>query len=143
MKNKIVRIFVLVCALMMLLPVVASAAIPYSTYTYSIDGEVLNSPDAYVPQGIINSETLKLEQNLKNPADIESDGDGNLYITDKKNNRIVVVDKYYDTKLIIGKFINQHGVDDSFNEPESAFVHEYLDDNGEKQKELFVCDKFN
>ena len=34
MKNKIVRIFVLVCALMMLLPMVASAAIPYSASIY-------------------------------------------------------------------------------------------------------------
>ena len=141
--KKTIRFIAVLFALIMLLTPAISATVPYSTYTYSIDGEVLNSPDAYVPQGIINSETLKLEQNLKNPADIESDGDGNLYITDKKNNRIVVVDKYYDTKLIIGKFINQHGVDDSFNEPASAFVHEYLDDNGENQKELFVCDTFN
>ena len=82
--KKTIRFIAVLFALIMLLTPAISATVPYSTYTYSIDGEVLNSPDAYVPQGIINSETLKLEQNLKNPADIESDGDGNLYITDKR-----------------------------------------------------------
>ena len=43
MKNKILRVFVLVFALLMMLPMGVLAAIPYSTYTYSIDGEVLAS----------------------------------------------------------------------------------------------------
>lgn len=141
--KKTIRFIAILFALIMLLTPAISATVPYSTYTYSIDGEVLNSPDAFVPQGIINSDTLKLDVGLKNPSDIEADGDGNLYITDKKNNRIVVVDKYYDAKFIIGDFINQHGVDDRLNEPQSAFIHEYLDDNSKPQKELFVCDTFN
>ena len=47
--KKLNRILLLALALIMLLPSVISATVPYSTYTYSIDGEVLDSPDAYVP----------------------------------------------------------------------------------------------
>ena len=90
--NKLFRIIVFALALVMLIPSVISATVPYSTYTYSIDGEVLDSPDAYVPDQIVNSVSLGLDVKLKNPTDIESDKEGNIYITDRENNRIVVLD---------------------------------------------------
>ena len=143
MKNKIVRIFVLVCALMMLLPMVASAAIPYSTYTYSIDGLVLDSPDAYVPSGsgAYNFTAIGMDSDLNAPSDIEADSEGNIYITDKGNNRIVVLDKFYAFKGYIDKFVNSDGVEDSFDIPMSTFVAEYEgrdDING-----LYVSDRGN
>ena len=122
----------------MLLPSVISATVPYSTYTYSIDGEVLDSPDAYVPDQLVNSVSLGLETKLKNPTDIDADEIGNLYITDKENNRIVVLDKYYEIKYIIDGFVNQHGVDDTFNGPNGAFVV----DNGDFEG-LYICDTLN
>ena len=99
--KKLNRIILIALALIMLLPSVISATVPYSTYTYSIDGEVLDSPDAYVPDQLVNSVSLGLETKLKNPTDIDADEIGNLYITDKENNRIVVLDKYYEIKYII------------------------------------------
>ncbi|MBO5261878.1 MAG: YIP1 family protein [Clostridia bacterium] len=142
MKKKITRIFVLVCALMMLLPISAFAAIPYSTYTYSIDGLVLDSPDAYVPSGsgAYNFTAMGLDKDLSAPSDIEADKEGNVYITDKGNNRIVVLDKYYKIKDngYIEKFVNSDGVEDSFNTPTSTFVVDDGDYRG-----LYVCDKGN
>ena len=44
--KKITRIVALVFAAIMLFAVPVSAAKPYQTYTYSIDGFPLNSPDA-------------------------------------------------------------------------------------------------
>lgn len=142
MKNKIFRIFVLVFALLMLLPMGAYAAIPYSTYTYSIDGLVLDSPDAYVPSGseAYSFTTIGLDKDLNAPSDIEADGDGNVYITDKGNNRIVVLDKYYRLREngYIENFVNSDGVEDSFNTPTSTFVVDSGDFKG-----LYVCDKGN
>ena len=135
--KKLVRITVVVMMLLMLLPIVATAA-PYSTYTYSIDGELLSSPDAYVPDIAIDSVSLGLDVVMTNVSDVEADAEGNVYITDKGNNRIIVTNKYYQRKLIIDKFINQNGVDDSLNSPESTFVV----DEGERRG-LYVCDKLN
>ena len=136
--KKLNRILLLALALIMLLPSVISATVPYSTYTYSIDGEVLDSPDAYVPDKQITSVSLGLELKLKNPSDIEADGKGNLYIADKGNNRIVVLDEHYELKYTIESFINQHGIDDTFFGPSSTFV---VDDGD--LKGLYVCDTRN
>ena len=142
MKKKLTRIFVFMCALMLLLPIGLNAAIPYSTYTYSIDGLVLDSPDAYVPSG--NSAhtfiTMGLDKDLNAPSDVESDKAGNIFITDKGNNRIVALDKFYKLKNngYIEGFINSDGVEDSFNTPTSTFVV----DNGD-YRGLYVCDKGN
>ncbi len=142
MKKKITRIFVFVCALMMLLPLGAFAAIPYSTYTYSIDGLVLDSPDAYVPDGssAYTFTKMGLDKDLNAPSDIEADMAGNIYITDKGNNRIVILDKHFKIKHngYIEKFVNSDGVEDSFNTPTSTFVVDDGDYRG-----LYVCDKGN
>ena len=136
--KRLKRITVFVMMLLMILPTVAMAATPYSTYTYSIDGELLNSPDAYVPDVRIDYKTLGLDKEFNTPSDIESDKAGNIYITDSKNHRIVVTDKYYNYKYTIEKFVNQNGVDDSFDTPQSTFVV----DEGE-MKGLYVCDTNN
>lgn len=59
MKNKYVRILAVLSCLLMLLPVVVSAA-SYKTYTYSIDGAQLLSPDAYTPNRQIDSVEMNL-----------------------------------------------------------------------------------
>ena len=48
--KKTFKILLVVMALVMLLSVGASAAAPYTTYTYSATGFVLNSPDAYASE---------------------------------------------------------------------------------------------
>ncbi|MBO5286766.1 MAG: YIP1 family protein [Clostridia bacterium] len=138
--KKLIKITALAFALILVLPLGAFAATPYSTYTYSIDGLVLDSPDAYVPSGNgpVNSATLGLELGLREPTDIEADSEGNIYITDKGNNRIVVTNEYYELKYTITDFVNDEGVEDTFNTPVSTFVV----DEG-KYRGLYVCDKAN
>ena len=53
--KKAFKILLVAMALVMLLPVVVSAAAPYATYTYSSTGFVLTSPDAYVPDVVVDS----------------------------------------------------------------------------------------
>ena len=143
MKKKLTRALVFVCDLLMVLPLGINAAIPYSTYTYSIDGLVLDSPDAYVPSGTgaHNFTTMGLASDMQAPSDIEADKDGNVYITDRGNNRIVVLDKFYKIRGengYIKNFINSDGVEDTFNTPMSTFV---VDDGDFKG--IYVCDKGN
>ncbi len=135
--KKIARIIAFVFAFVMLLTPAVMAATPYETYTYSIDGEVLESPDAYVPDGVsaISSATLGLEKPLSSPSDIETDDFGNVYITDLGNNRIVVTDKHYNVIDIIEEFVNGDGVEDFFKSPSSTFVVSKGDYEG-----LYVCD---
>ena len=138
--KKIAKIIAFIFAFVMLLTPAAMAATPYETYTYSIDGNVLESPDAYVPDGIsaINSTKIGLEIPLANPTDVESDSEGRIYITDQKNNRIVILDKHYKLFDIVDNFINGDGVEDTFNTPASTFVVSEGDYEG-----LYVCDKQN
>ena len=58
--KKATSIICLVFVLIMALSLPISAATPYYTYTYSIDGLDLRSPDAYVPDREVNSDYMGL-----------------------------------------------------------------------------------
>ena len=138
--NKIAKIAAFMFAFILLLAPCAMAATPYDTYTYSINGDVLKSPDAYVPDGVapINSATLGLDIQMSGVTDIETDDFGNVYITDQPNNRIVVADRNYNFRAIIQNFVNGDGVEDTFNKPTSTFAV-----SEGKYKGLYVCDNSN
>ena len=58
------KIISIVCVLFTVLTVLAlpiSASTPYQTYTYSIDGTALHSPDAYVPSKTVDALYMGLE----------------------------------------------------------------------------------
>ena len=159
------RITAIVCAIFALIMVLAlpvGASAPYQTYTYSISGTALYSPDAYVPAKSVDAAYMGLDDpellakyhpdvtdsdkknallSLSNPKDIEVDEAMNVYIADTDNNRIVVLDRYYRLKFIISNFINDQGVADSLTAPKGVFI---TDDKivGEEhvQGRIFVCD---
>ena len=163
MKRIIKTSFVIIAALVLLMTALPVNAASYSTYTYSIDGESLASPDAYTPLETIASENIThlqdgevvgLEVPLDTPTDIEVDSDGNIYIADPKNNRIVVLSEYYQQQLIIDAFLNDQGVDDALANPNGVFIWEGLlptDDPGMDPdgdgyyaaKEIYVADTDN
>ena len=61
--KKSVKILVLAFALIMLLSVVPVGAFnSYQTYTYSINGDPLYSPDAYIPVGTYNAQYMELPE---------------------------------------------------------------------------------
>ena len=76
----------------MILPSAVGAAAPYKSYTYSPEGELLNSPNAYIPDMNVDSDYIGL-------GDIPFDGardlfvgpDEKVYIADTANNRILVL----------------------------------------------------
>ena len=132
--KKFISIIALVFALVMIFAVPASAFKPYQTYTYSIDGFALHSPDAYTPIRTVDSAYMGLEVPFDEPSDIVVDENDNVYLVDSKNGRIIVLDRYFKLKMEISTFINDQGVDDKFKNPNGVFV---------KNGVIYVCDTDN
>ena len=127
-----------ICAVFVILMIASSAILPasagsaYQTYTYSISGYALHSPDAYTADTtVIDSAYMGLDVPLSKPGDLITDNDGNVYIADAGNNRIICLDRYYKLKFTIKNFINEQGVDDGLTAPEGLYV---TDDR------IWVCD---
>ena len=135
--NKVIKTasvaFVVLFALSVLAPV-TSAYYSYKTYTYDINGNMMESPDAFVPDEIITSDTMGISPALENPSDIFVDDKENVYIADSGNNRIVVLNKRYKLRYYIKEFINSQGITDTFNNPQGVFVTE---------TNIYVCDTDN
>ena len=141
--KKFSAILCLVFVAIMVLSLPVSAATPYQTYTYSINGTVLYSPDAYSPAKTVDSTYIGLldkdvmakmypglnENQLKkkmvafeDSADIHSDDLGNVYIADTTNSRVLVLDRYYKLSFIIDEFTNENGVAEALLKPRGIFV---------------------
>ena len=120
--KKLISIFCLLFVMVTVLALPAGAARTYQTYTYSIDGFALQSPDAYTPIKNINYMDMGIEKELDTPHDIEVDDKDNVYIADTNNNRIVVLDRYYKFMFEISEFVNDQGIDDKLNKPQGVFV---------------------
>jgi len=131
---KLLRNLLLTLLVAVFLTTSALAAVPYSTYTYDIDGNMALSPDAYVPDRVINSEDLALEIGLYGVKSIFVDSHEMVYLADTKNNRIVVIDENWNTQYGISTFYNDNGVYDSLDAPEGVFVNEI---------EIYVADSQN
>ena len=86
-NKKIMTVLCVVLALVTLLAIPVSASSAYQTYTYSIDGKALYSPDAYSAYNSIDAGAMGLDElGLDGPSDMVTDEDMNVYIADTKNN---------------------------------------------------------
>ena len=113
----------------MVLTTASSASTAYSTYTYSSDGYVLLSPDAYVPDSTYTG--------FGKPVDIFADSDNNVYVVDSAAGvagGVYIYDPYFNLTGFIYGFINEQGVADTFSGPNGVFVTD---------KYIYVCDTGN
>ena len=100
------KLFVLALLILILsgltLPVCATeTTLPYSNYTFSEQGSmVIHSPQAYVPSSIVYGNDWECGA-LREPTDLDVDKNGNIYILDTGNNRIVVLDRELAFKDVI------------------------------------------
>ena len=134
-RKTLIKIVVLsLCLIMLTCTFVSAASTPYSTYTYTMDGETRESPAAYVPDRAITNYDMNMETALKTPKDIFVDPKNYIYIVDTGNNRVVVCNESCTYQFEITKFNNENGVPDQLNGPEGVFVNE---------EEIFVCDTLN
>jgi len=139
--KKLRNLLIIAFVLLMVMPSVIGAAAPYKTYTYSPEGELLVSPDAYLPElknidweymGIkYNPQDTSVQKPLHGARDIFVGPDEKVYIADTANNRILVLTKYYKLDYIIETFLNDYGVPDRFSNPSGVFVN---------NKHIYVCD---
>ena len=77
----------------------ALASVPYRTFTLGVDSELVQTQAAYEP---VRTMTRFGEETLKNPADMRMGPDGNLYIADDGNLRVLVVTQNGDYVKEIG-----------------------------------------
>ena len=118
-----------------LLPIGAHAEdLPYDTYNYDYWENIVPTPAAYTPAGTISGVSLQIGA-FANPQDACVAPDGDLYIADTGNNRIVVLDgTTRSVKKIITSFIN-NGEEDTFNAPYGVCVSE--------NQQIYIADKEN
>ena len=121
-----ILVFLMLCATLV---TSASATSAYSTYTYSADGYVLSSPDAYVPDTVVDSDYALAE--FGTISDIFTDKEGNVYIADSSKQCVYILDPYYHLTSVISVFRNEQGVLDFLLTPEGVFVSD---------KYIYVCD---
>ncbi len=163
--KKTTSILCIVFVVVLLLSLPISAATSYYTYTYSISGTALRSPHAYTPEtevdmdymGLTNIDTLagfypnktqkELEDLMKAKigfVDLEVDENNNVYMVDKDNNRVIILDPYYKVKNVIHTFDNANGNSDTFKSPEGIFVSDTKIVNGVSVSgKIYVCDTGN
>ena len=141
-----ILIFALI-AVMIFGAVQISAYEPYDTYTYSIDGEPLKSPKAYSADAVVDALQMGVGNisnipTLNTASDIVTDNEANVYIVDKGNNRIVILDKYYSAKAVISEYVDENGALQTFNQPQGVFVTnpELMSDGS---SHIYVCDTAN
>ena len=121
---------------------------PYDTYTYSIDGEPLKSPAAYRAEEVIDSLKMGLSDiapdnpTFSSASDITTDELGNIYIADRGNNRIVILDQYYQRKAILDSYVDEGGELQTFNQPRGVFVTN-PNVSADKQSHIYICDTGN
>jgi len=78
----------------------------------------------------LNEKNTELRQ-LKDIRDIFVDKDLNVYIVEASSNRVIALDRYYKVRFVIDYFINDNGVEDTFNNPSGIFVNDEY---------IYVCD---
>ena len=146
--KKLTKVLILVIVAVMLFGTVySSAAEPYDTYTYSIDGEPLKSPHAYsaidsydsIGMGLSKTSVSSLSSSV---SDIVTDSAANVYIADKGNNRIIVLNQAYEAVAEISSYVDENGKPQQLNEPQGLYV---TDENKtvDKSSYIFVCDTGN
>ncbi len=148
MKSKIFKILLLSLVLVMIFGTVsASAFVPYDTYTYSIDGDALMSPPAYMVTDPINYKEMGLTVNpgdkAINFADIITDYQGNVYLSDKGNNRIYILNKYYKLIKTIDGYYDEGNVYQTFASTEGMYISNPEKNAVGVENYLYVCDKTN
>lgn len=112
----------------------AEEDVPYDTYNYNYWEDVIKTPAAYTPAGSIGGTDLGTTA-FKEPRDFCISEDGEIYVADTGNNRIVVLDgSLRKVNRIIDTFTAE-GIEDHFSAPYGVCVSE----NGE----LFVADSNN
>lgn len=134
MLRRAKRLIIYILLISLVLAPAAQVAAESESYTYSYEyfDLQLESPDAYTPTDLLLGSKLGIGD-FTNPKSLFV-RDEYLYIVDSGNNRIVVVDSYFEYIRTIDKVFN-NGEELTFLNPSDVFVDEKGD--------LYICDTDN
>lgn len=150
-KMKLKKSLSLVLALVILMTTGGSVAmadeLPYDTYNYDYREYIHYTPAAYIPEKTIRGLDLSFHGEpigaFKTPQDMCLAPNGNIYIADTGNNRIVVLDNAMKNVLHIITTFKNGEKDDTFKSPYGVAVSEkgwvYIAD--QKNKRVVVLDE--
>lgn len=112
---------------------------PYDTYIYDYWEEVVPTPAAYEPTGIISGRDLTYQGesigSFVNPQDLCKSEDGCIYVADTGNHRIVVLNPAMTEVVNIYETFVRDGEEDSFNMPTGVCISE--------KNWLYIADSMN
>ena len=141
--KKFLQIITLVLVIVTLCGGVTAGAAAYTTYTYSINGQPLPSPDAYTPSRVITSDKIEgLDPAFDTPTDLFVDYNNRVYVADPTNNRIVIMNRDMTRVLkTLNSFTNSEGVADGLASPNGVFVT--TPQSSSEDGEIYVADTNN
>ncbi len=111
----------------------ANSNVPYQTYNYDYWRDIYYTPAAYIPDGNLSGTDMGIGA-LVEPLDVFVAEDGQVYIADTGNNRIVILDDDMKNPRILEGFDN-NGTADAFNKPSGVFVT--------PENDLYIADTAN
>lgn len=109
----------LTAALLLALPLVASAAVPYTSYTYDSYGNAVTTSHIYEPASVLSGQDMKAGQ-LTEPRDMSLSPSGELYILDSGNGRVIVLDRQLRLNRIVDTFTS-NGETTELDKPTGLF----------------------
>ena len=134
MKNKLIRFLVTsVILLAIVVSTITVSADGFRSYIYNSDNKVITAPNAVSVTATVTGISAGTYE-FNSPTDLIADEDGNIYIADRGNNRIVVLSED-------GKFIKEiksfllDGKEETFNNPTGIYIN--------KNGDLYICDTSN
>lgn len=134
-RNSIKRAFISLLAGVVLMTSLGMAVraedMPYDTYNYDYRENVVLTPAAYVPTGSITGQDLGIDSFIE-PQDLCVAPNGEVYVADTKNNRIVVLNHSMNEVVRIIDSFTHDGQEDGFLMPQGVCVSE--------NEQLYVAD---
>ena len=112
----------------------------FASVVIADDNRAVTSANLYYYSDIIKFGNTGLSK----AKDLATDKDGNLYIADTGNNRIVVLNgRDYKTIGIIKNYTDEYGRTQSFNNPSGVFVTDPDKVINDEHNGIYICDTTN
>ncbi len=143
--NRSARLSALLLAIVLVVSQAATSVraddIPYDTYNYDYREYIHYTPAAYVPDKILYGRDLSYNGesigNFKTPQDMCKSPNGQVFVADTGNNRVVVLDADMKTVISVITTFDNNGKEDKLAAPYGVCVSEkgniYIADSNNKR----------
>jgi len=112
-----------------------AGAVTYESYSYNFWGEVISSPHAFIPYKVLGGDDLGIEV-FDRPEDIHTDENNQIYVVDRRNDRIIHIGEDYQLVREINEFYHdEKGKQDTFDNPTGIAV--------DVNNDIYVADRGN